>query len=98
MNTEQLKVVRNEAANRFEIRLDEGLAQVEYRILADRIAFLHTEVPVEAEGKGVAGKLAKTALDYAREHGMIVLPYCPYIAAYIKKHPEYQDLVGSLDR
>ena len=53
----------------------------------------HTVVPPAFEGKGVASALATAALGYAREHGLKVKPICPFMAGYIKKHPEWQDLV-----
>jgi len=50
-------------------------------------------VPPALEGRGIAGKLARAALDYARERKLSVIPRCPFVAAYIRKHPEYQSLV-----
>jgi predicted GNAT family acetyltransferase len=50
-------------------------------------------VPEAFEGKGVGGQLARAALAYAREHELKVIPTCPFIAAYITKHPEHHDLV-----
>ncbi len=90
----EAEVAHNEPEHRFEIRLGAYVAVVDYRRVGNRIAFLHTEVPEPLEGRGLAAKLAKTALDYAREHQLKVLPYCPYIATYIKRHPEYQSLVA----
>jgi len=51
------------------------------------------EVPLALEGKGIGNELAKAALDYARSEGLRVVPRCRFIAAYIKRHPQYQDLV-----
>ena len=55
---------------------------------------MHTEVPEALQGHGIAGKLAAHALTYARENGLDVVPLCPYVAKYIKDHPEFADLVA----
>jgi predicted GNAT family acetyltransferase len=57
------------------------------------VTFTHTEVPEPAQGAGVAAKLARTALDWARAHGLLVKPLCPYVSAFVRRHPEYRDVV-----
>ena len=57
------------------------------------IIYTHTEVPDALEGRGIGSKLARTVLDYARAAHLAVVPSCPFIRAYIARHPEYQDLV-----
>lgn len=94
MNAENLNVIHNKDENRFEITLNGHLAEADYRIMGSQIIFTHTGVPDELEGQGIGSKLAQTALDYAREKGLKVVPLCPFIAAYIKRHPEYQDIVS----
>ncbi|MFF5177253.1 GNAT family N-acetyltransferase [Micromonospora sp. NPDC000316] len=83
-------------ANRYEARFEgeskvAGVAQ--YIRTAELVAFVHTEVSPEYEGKGVGAALARTALDAAREANLRVLATCPFIAGWIDRHPEYQDLV-----
>lgn len=90
---EALNVVMNEQTHRFEVSLDGETAFAEYQLLSDALVMPHTVVPPAFEGKGVGSALAKTALGYAREHGLKVRPFCPFIAGYIKKHPEYHDLL-----
>jgi uncharacterized protein len=86
--------VRNNAAEgRFEVEVEGALAVVEYQLRPGAIIFTHTEVPPELEGRGIAARMAKTALEHAREQGLRVVPLCPYIAAYIERHPEYGPLV-----
>ena len=58
------------------------------------ITLLHTEVPEALRGKGIAGELAKTGLEYARDNQLKVDVVCPLVANYISKHPEFQPLVG----
>ena len=89
----EFTVRQNEKEERFESDVDGGLAYVEYIIDGDEITFTHTEVPKEAEGKGIAGKLVAGALAFARGAGMRVIPQCPYVAAYMKRHREYDDIL-----
>ena len=87
------EVVHNEAARRFEIGIDGELAVAEYNLVDRGIILHHTLVPEAFEGKGVASRLAKAALGYAREHELRVIPTCPFMAGYIAKHPEWHDVV-----
>jgi uncharacterized protein len=86
------KVVDNAAEQRFEIRVDGERAGAAYYSLhpgpPQRIVFTHTEVRPEYEGKGVGSKLAGGALTLAKDRGLQVVAQCPFIAAYLKKHPE----------
>jgi predicted GNAT family acetyltransferase len=93
-------VVHNPEQNRFEIQQDGRTAELVYRLKPGRIVFIHTGVPAELEGRGLAKELAVTGLDYARQNGLKVIPLCPFVAGYIKRHPEYLDLVDEhyLDR
>jgi predicted GNAT family acetyltransferase len=86
-------VRNNKEASRFEIDLDGDLAVSNYRIRGDTIYFTHTEVPEALEGRGIGNILARVALDYARANRLRVVPRCKFIASFIKRHPEYQDLV-----
>jgi predicted GNAT family acetyltransferase len=58
------------------------------------ITLLHTEVPDALRGRGIAGELAKTGLEYARDNQLKVDVVCPLVANYISKHPEFEPLVG----
>jgi predicted GNAT family acetyltransferase len=86
-------VVMNEATHRFEATLEGQTAFAEYSLLHDAIVLPHTLVPEALAGRGIASALAKAALGYARDHGLKVKPICPFMAAYINKHPGWQDLV-----
>lgn len=83
----------NPAKHRFEIVVEGVTAYAEYERKPGIVTFTHTIVPESLGGKGVGSKLAKGALDAMRAEGSKVVPQCPFIAAYIKKHSEYQDLV-----
>jgi predicted GNAT family acetyltransferase len=91
--TDAPEVTINEQTHRFEARLGDQVAFADYTRLHDAIVLPHTVVPDAFAGHGVASALARAALGYARERGLKVKPVCPFIAGYIQKHPEWQDLV-----
>jgi predicted GNAT family acetyltransferase len=88
------EVTDNPAASRFEILTDQGAAILTYRHRGDDLDLVHTEVPTALEGRGYAAALATAALDQARREGMRIIPSCPYVKAYLQRHPEYADLVA----
>ena len=81
------------AAKRFEISVDGRIAFSKYLLAGEKIIIEHTEVPIELEGKGIATRIVRTALDYARAQKLKVMPLCPFTAGFIHRHPEYQNLV-----
>ena len=84
----------NSTKHRFEIELGDGsVAIAEYTLPEGKIMFTHTEVPPAHEGQGLGKLLIRTTLASARERGLQVIPICPFFAAYIKAHPEEQDLL-----
>lgn len=86
----------NPDKSRFELVVDGALAVVEYRRMGKTlIAYTHTEVADELAGRGIGTRMAKAALEYARTNGLEVLPFCPFVRAYIQRHTEYMDLVSS---
>jgi len=94
MNKENLKINDNKGKNRFEIDLDGDTAFIDYSEQNGVVAMTHTIVPPAFEGKGVGSQLVKGALDAVRADGKKVNPVCPFIAKYIEKHSEYQNLIG----
>ena len=91
-------VVDNVDDQQFELTVDGLTAFAAYQRDDDVIVFTHTEVPPEHQGKGVGGALARGALDAARSEGAEVVPLCPFIASYIRRHPGYLDLVSEHNR
>jgi predicted GNAT family acetyltransferase len=83
----------NEAANRFETQIAGQTAFLTYRRSGDSITFLHTEVPEPFEGQGIGSELARAALDHARSAHLHVISRCPFVSHYIKRNPEYTDLL-----
>ena len=86
-------VVNNRAHHRYELAADGHLAATYYKIADGVITFVHTEVPPELGGKGVGSRLIKGALDQVRGSRLKVIAECPFVKAYIEKHPEYADLL-----
>jgi predicted GNAT family acetyltransferase len=85
------------AAEQFRIRIDGHMARLRYRRRPGQIIFVHTVVPPELQGRGLGDRLAHAGLEFARAHGLWVIPACPFVAAYIGRHPEYQSLVRQDD-
>ena len=83
----------NQAAHRFEWTEDGQLCVLDYTLDGTVAAFTHTGVPDAVGGRGIAADLVRTGLDTARTLGWRVRPLCSYVAAYIQRHPAYQDLV-----
>jgi predicted GNAT family acetyltransferase len=82
----------NPSRHRFELEIDGHSAVAHYALDSGVITFMHTEVPAELGGRGIGSQLARGALEQARARGLRVVAQCPFIAAYIAKHPEYGDL------
>jgi predicted GNAT family acetyltransferase len=97
LDLNNLTVTHNEKAHRFELLVDDLRSVLTYRRFPDRIVLVHTEVPEPLERHGLAAKLTSFALDFARANHLRVVPLCPYVSNFLRKHPEYQDLVSSED-
>ena len=93
VDVDQLVVVNNEAAKRFEIALPGALALADYKRFPKKIVFTHTEVPEAFEGQGIGDKLVHAALEYAKAEHLTILPFCPFFRTYLRRHPAYQSLI-----
>src|SRR5438477_6009704 len=92
----RIEVTDNAAGSRYEIRVDGMLAGFsEYHDFRQQRTFIHTEIEPEYEGRGLGGRLAAAALDDVRTKGRQVVASCPFIAAYIRDHEQYADLLVS---
>jgi predicted GNAT family acetyltransferase len=81
---------------RYEIRVDERLAGfAQYRMKDERITIFHAEIDPDLRGRGLGDELAHDALEDVRRRGLVLVPRCPFIASYVRRHPdEYLDLVA----
>jgi len=84
----------NPAKSRFELDIGGSLAIAEYKLADGVMIFFHTETPPALQGRGAASKLIHGALLAARERGLKVRATCSFVAAYLKRHPEFADLEG----
>ena len=92
---EGLQVVEVPDRRRFEVRTADGerIGQADYERIGPLLAFTHTEVDPAHEGQGVASQLVREALDQVRASNRQIVAYCPYVRAWLRRHPDYQDLV-----
>jgi len=87
-------VVHNEAASRFELRVQGQLCVAQYHLVDGVMWVTHTETPPALQGRGLAARVVRAALDHARAHGLKVRPACSYVRTYLRRHPEAQDLLA----
>ncbi len=84
----------NRSEQEFELKTGGDKAVAAYQLEGDTIVFTHTVVPPAIEGQGVGSRLIRGALDLVRDRGLKVVPQCPFVAAYVDKHPAYRDLLA----
>jgi uncharacterized protein len=97
LNLDAIAVSHNDEAHRFEATVDGLRALLTYRLFPDRIVLQHTEVPAPLQDHGIAAKLTRTALDFARANHLRVVPLCPYVSSFLRRHREYHDLLSADD-
>jgi uncharacterized protein len=86
-------VVNNTAGHRFELTVDGHTAFLEYAVAGARIRLIHTEVPPELRGRKYAEVLARHGLEYGRSHDLKVVPFCPFVRAFLQRHKEYESVL-----
>jgi predicted GNAT family acetyltransferase len=91
---DDIAVTHNTADTRFEAQVYGQLAVCDYQLTGDRMVFTHTYVPTELRGRGVAQKLVRVALEYAKDHNYKVVPACSYVAAFIERQREFHSLLA----
>jgi uncharacterized protein len=86
--SDNAEVIDNPDASRFELRADGRLAELVYRVRGARLILVHTEVPVELEGRGIGGRLVTAAVDRAVREGLTLVPFCPFARGWLQRHPD----------
>jgi predicted GNAT family acetyltransferase len=95
VQAESPRVVDNASELRYELWVGDTLAGlIRYTWEGDVVTMVHTEIEPAFEGEGFGSALVSGALDSVRAQGKRVRPLCPFVAAYLKRHPEYADLVA----
>lgn len=90
---DKLVVTHNPAESRFETWIEGLLAKLDYSEDGDTIMMIHVGVPVEFRGYGVAGAITKAGLEYAKSKSLRVIPMCSYVRDYIRRNPQYAELM-----
>jgi uncharacterized protein len=83
----------NTALNRYELDAEGRTAVAYYKLAPGVITFTHTETPMVLRGRGIASRLVRGALEDARARGLKIVAKCPFVSAYLAKHPEFGDLL-----
>ena len=91
---EKLTLKDNEAESRFEMKFERHDSFIEYEITGDVIALLHIEVDPSLEGRGAGTALVEKTLQVIEDRGLQVLPLCPFVSSYIKRHPDWNRIVA----
>ena len=94
MDYEKIQLRVDDKANRLELAIEGAMAFIEYKLHDKRLFLVHTEVPAEHEGKGVGGAIVKKALQYAKDNDYKIIPICPFVQSYLKRHEEWSDIVA----
>ena len=89
----KIAVHHNSDQKRFEAQTEAGTAVLVYMEVGDTLIFHHTEVPEALEGQGVGSALAKAGLEYVKANSISAAALCPFVKAYVEKHPEYRSLL-----
>ena len=91
--SEKINFTNNTERSRYELVTDGYVSYVEYMLPGKKLILTHTEVPKALEGKGIGSKLIDHVLDDAKNLGLKVIPLCPFIASYIKRHPKWNSVL-----
>ncbi len=89
----ELNVTHDRAGQRFEAAVGGGRCVADYRLVGNVMHIVHTEVPAALQGQGLAAALVQAVLAQARALGWRVRPVCGYVRAYMRRHPDTQDLL-----
>jgi predicted GNAT family acetyltransferase len=92
---ESVELLKNEDKKRFELHVEGHVALIEYILTNQNVMYLtHTEVPIGLEGKGVGSSIVVKALKYIKSNNFTLAPLCPFVAAYLKRHPEWKEILA----
>ena len=93
MKYEELSLKDNTDLNRFELEVEGNIAFLEYKRSRDWLFLIHTEVPETMEGKGVGSTIIQKTLQYAKDNNYKIVPICPFVQSYLKRHKEWHDII-----
>lgn len=92
MNEEYLKLplVKNQVNMRFELKIGHAITFIEYKEHGKKIWLIHTESPESLKGMGAGTAVIEKTLSYIEDNGYKLIPLCPFVAAYLKRHPDWE--------
>lgn len=90
----EITITENTEKKRFETEVEGRTALIDYKKAENKIYLTHTEVPSELEGKGIASSMVKQVLQRIKDEGLELVPLCPFVASYIKRHPEWKEILA----
>jgi uncharacterized protein len=90
-----MSIVDNAARGRYEYEVEGQTAFINYRRADGVVSLTHAKVPPELEGRGVGSFMVRGTLDLIRERDEKVIPMCSFVEAFIRRHPDYQDLLAN---
>lgn len=91
---EDYELIHNKEKSRYEFQIEGLIADADYRKIDDVMVITHVGVPYPLEGKGIASQLVEKMLQDIKRQNLKVKPVCPFVVAYIKRHPEWQEIVA----
>ena len=94
MRYEEISLKDNTELNRFELEIEGITAFLEYKRSGDWLFLIHTEVPEAMEGKGVGSAIIQKTLQYAKDNNYKIVPICPFVQSFLKRHPEWNEIVA----
>lgn len=87
-------IIDNPAKSRFELPVEDTVAVSNYQVDGNRVVLTHTEVPEHLSGQGIGSRLAQGVFDAIRASGRKAVPKCPFMAAFVERHPELDEIVA----
>ena len=93
MNYNEKKLEVNREFHRLELEVQGNIAFIEYKLDGDTLFLIHTEVPAALEGKGAGSAIVQKALQYAKANNYKIVPICPFVQSYLKRHKEWHDII-----
>jgi predicted GNAT family acetyltransferase len=94
MEKNQLQLKVNDKTDHLELEVDGYTAFIKYKVIGNNLFLIHTEVPEALKGNGVGKAIVEKAFRFAREKGYAIVPICPFVQAYLKKHPEWREIIS----